>query len=292
MKILALEVASRLLLPFATNTRSPYQFYIDEYQKLRRENPDTAADVFYDRYGADYFYFTTSLSKNNTGIAATLSAYERSQQLSDLIAENPEYGWFLVGDANAGEFSPTIYGNQFEDPIAPGSTIRYRGRKDPYDAIEETEANIGWKEYREGMAILEAERINRGLKTLSAAPDLVATKAQFVEDLSNQYPGWGKAYGEIDIESVNKFLRTASKWVQDPRLSGRQDMQTFKDYLEGRQIVREELAKRQYKSINAQANADLREAWDIFVGDLLDQDITFERIYTRILEKDDLTKGF
>jgi hypothetical protein len=292
MKILALEVATRLVLPFATNTRSPYQFYIDEYQKLRRENPDTAADVFYNRYGADYFYFTTSLSKNNTGISATLSAYERSQQLSDLIAENPEYGWFLVGDANAGEFSPTIYGNQFEDPVAPGSTINYRGRKDPYEAIEETQAGVGWKEYRKGIALLEAERINRGLKTLSAAPDLVAAKAEFVENLSNQYPGWGKAYGDIDIESVNKFLRTASKWVQDPRLAGRQDMKTFSDYLEGRRIVREELAKRQYKSINAQANADLREAWDIFVGDLLDQDVTFERIYTRILEKDDLTKGF
>lgn len=294
MGILALEVASRLVLPFATNTRSPYQFWIDEFQRLRSENPDNARDIFYQRYGDDYFYFTTSLSKNNTGISATISGYERSKQLADLIAEAPEYGWFLVGDANQGEFSPTVYGNQFEDPVAPGSTIRFRGVKDPYEAFEETEAEVGWRQYRKGLALLEAERINRGLKSLSSkgAEDLVAAKQSFIADLSGQYPGWAKAFGEIDIESVNKFLRQASKWVKDPRLSGRQDMQTFNQYLEGRRIIREELASRQFKSINAQANADLREAWDVFVGELLDQDVTFERIYSRVLEKDDLTRGF
>lgn len=294
LKVLALEVASRLVLPFATNTRSPYQFYIDKYQELREQDPDNAADIFYNRYGEDYFYFTTSLSKNNTGIAATLSAYERSQQLSDLIAENPEYGWFLVGDANSGEFSPTVYGNQFEDPVAPGSTIRYRGRKDPYEAFDETQANLGWREYRKGMAILEAERIDRGLKSLTSkgGEDLVLAKAEFINNLVEEYPGWGKAYGEIDIQSVNKFLRQANKWVSDPRLSSRQDMQTFRDYLEGRRYVRELLASRTSKSINAQSNADLRAIWDEFTGGLLDEDITFERIYYRILEKDDLTKGF
>lgn len=294
MKILGLEAASRLLLPFATNTRSPYQFYIDKFQELRSEDPENARDIFYRRYGEDYFYFTTSLSKNNTGIAATVSAYKRSQELADLIAESPEYGWFLVGDANQGEFSSTVYGNQLRDPVAPGSTIKFRGVKDPYEAVEETEAELGWREYRKGLAILEAERIRRGLKSLSSkgGEDLIAAKAQFISDLSEQYGGWAKAYGNIDINSVNRFLSQASKWINDSRISNRQDIQTFKQYLEGRRIMREELARRQYKSIGAQANEDLKEAWDTFVGELLDIDVTFERIYTRILEKDDLTKGF
>jgi hypothetical protein len=294
LRILSLEIVTRLVLPFATNTRSPYQFYIDKYQELRREDPDNAADIFYNRYGEDFFYFTTSLSKNNTGIAATLSAYERSQQLSDLIAESPEYGWFLVGDANAGEFSPTVYGIQQEQPIAPGSTVKFRERKDPYEAFEETQADLGWREYRKGMAILEAERIDRGLKSLSSkgAEDLALAKAEFINNLVDEYPGWGKAYGNIDIQYVNKFLNQASKWVSDSRLSGRNDMQTFRDYLEGRRYVREQLAGRASKSINAQSNADLKAIWDEFTGGLLDEDITFERIYYRVLEKDDLTKGF
>ena len=51
------------------------------------------------------------------------------------------------------------------------------------------------------------------------------------------------------------------------------------------------LAARPSQSIDNPANQDIKVAWDEFIGQLIDRDVTFNRIYTRILEKDDLRKG-
>jgi len=63
------------------------------------------------------------------------------------------------------------------------------------------------------------------------------------------------------------------------------------DYLEGRAYVRDILASRKSKSINSVENQDIKEMWDTFTGGLLDEYISFSRVYNRILENDDLTKG-
>jgi hypothetical protein len=68
-------------------------------------------------------------------------------------------------------------------------------------------------------------------------------------------------------------------------------MQGMADYLEGREYLRQMLAERDSKSIDAVGNADLKEMWDTFTSGLLDEYISFSRVYTRILEKDNLTEG-
>lgn len=291
--ILALEAAARLVLPFATNTRSPYQFYIDEYHKMRQEDPINASENFYNKYGDDYYAFTTSLSKNNTGIAATIEADKRANQLSDLIAKNPDYGWFIVGDANAGEFSPTVYKKQREMAVAPGSTTKFRESQDPYQALKETNAEKGWINYNKGMDIIEAQRIARGLKSLNSkgAEDLKAMKEEFIADLEAENPDWAAIRGKIDTQKVYNFLKFAQETTKDSRLASRNDMKTMAEYLEGRQWIVDALKQRPSQNIDNPANADLRQAWDEFTGDLIDQDITFNRIFTRYLEKDDLRKG-
>jgi hypothetical protein len=70
-------------------------------------------------------------------LLALLQALRLTRLLSsskDLIAKNPDYGWFIVGAANAGEFSPTVYRKQFEEKAAPGSTVSYRTTQDAYEA--------------------------------------------------------------------------------------------------------------------------------------------------------------
>ncbi len=227
--VIGLDVVSRALLPFATQTRSPYQFWIDEYQRMREEDPINAAEKFYEKYGDEYYYFTTSLSKNYTGVAATVEADKRAKQLSDLIATNPEYGWFLVGDANAGEFSPTVYRNQREQAVAPGSTTTFRGAQDPYEAIAETNAERGWILYNKAMDRIEAERINRGLKSLESrgAEDLKQLKTDFIGALSQENPDWASVRGKIDTRKVMNFLTFADKATKDSRLSSRNDIKTM-----------------------------------------------------------------
>jgi hypothetical protein len=290
---IGIEVAARLVLPFASQSRSPYQFYIDAYQTLREQDPATASEKFYDQYGESFFLFTTSLSKNNTKISATIEADKVAKQFKDLIAQNPEYGWFIVGEANAGEFSPTVYRKQFETPVAPGSTVTYRTSQDAYEALKETNVEKGWIKYNKGMDLIEAARIQRGLKSLSSkgAEDLQAAKKAFTTAIEQENPDWAAERGKIDINKVANFLRYANKAIQDPRLAQRPDMKTMAEYLQGRELVRNALAQRQSKSLSNVANADLKEAWDAFTGILIDKDVTFNRIYTRILENDDLTKG-
>lgn len=293
LKILALEAAAKATLPFATNTRSPYQFYIDEWHRMREEDPENASQKFYDTWGEDYFIFSTSLSKNNTGIAATVEAEKRTRQLSDLIAKNPEYGWFIVGDVGQGEFSPSVYQTQRSTPVAPGSTKKFRESQDPYEAIAETQAEKGWITYNKGMDILEAQRIARGLPSLNvkAASDLADMKRQFIEDLSIENPEWASVRRKLDAGKVINFLKIAQELTQDSRTKNRPDIQAVADYLQGREYVRSVLATRSSKSIDAVANQDIKELWDAFTGGLIDEYISFSRIYTRILENDDLTEG-
>lgn len=293
LKTLAMEVATRATLPFATNTRSPYQFYIDEYHKLRQENPETAAEEFYNKYGDEYYVFTTSLSKNNTGIQATVEAEKRSKQLADLIAVQPELGWFIVGDSNIGEFSPSVYANQRERAVAPGSTTKFRERQDPYAAIKETNAEKGWIQYNKGMDFIESQRIARGLKSLQSkgAEDLKAARDEFIAGLSAENPDWAEVRGKIDTNKVNNFLKFATKLVEDDRLKDRPDIQAMRDYLVGREYIRKMLANRKSQSLDNIENADIKEAWDAFTGQLIDEKPAFNRIFTRMLENDDLRKG-
>lgn len=294
VSILKLEAVSRLVLPFATNTKSPYQFYIDEYQRMRQEDAANATDKFWNTYGEDYFIFTTSRSKNNTGVNATLEADKRATELSDLIDKNPEYGWFVVGDANNGEFSSTIYKKQQGQSIAPGSTTKFREKQDPYDAIAATQAEKGWIEYNKGMDLLEAQRISRGLKSLNSkgGEDLAQLKREFIDELSVSNPAWAGVRGKIDTNKVNNFLQFATDMVKDPRVASRPDIKVMKDYLEAREYIRQALAGRDSQVITNSSNADLKELWDEFVGELIDTNITFNKVYTRMLENDDLRKGF
>ena len=292
--ILAMEAASRFILPFATNTKSPYQFYIDEYQKMRQEDSANAAENFWKKYGDDYYIFTTSRSKNNTGVNASIEADKRATQLSDLIAKNPEYGWFVVGDANNGEFSPTVYKKQRELAVAPGSTTKFRESQDPYQAIAETQTSKGWITYNKGIDFLESQRIARGLKSLNSkgAEDLAAAKKQFIAELSAENPSWGAERGKIDTNKVNNFLAFAKEMTLDKRTANRPDIKAVSDYLKGREYIRGLLAQRESQSLDNTANLDLKEKWDAFIGDLIDENVTFSRVYTRILENDDLRKGF
>jgi hypothetical protein len=292
--ILALEAASRFVLPFATNTRSPYQFYIDEYQRMRQEDAENATTNFWNTYGDDYFIFTTSRSKNNTGINATLEAGKRTKELADLIAKQPEYGWFIVGDANTGEFSPTTYRKQRETYVAPGGTTKFRESQDPYKAIASTNVEKGWIAYNKGMDFIEAQRISRGVKSLTSAgaEDLAEMKRNFTAELEQENPDWGSARGKIDINKVNNFLKFAKETVSDPRMKDRPDIKAMDEYFQGREYVRQLLMQRESQTLTSTDNADILELWNEFTSNLIDENISFNRVFTRILENDDLRKGF
>lgn len=290
---LGVNVASRLLLPFATNVQSPYQFYIDEFHRFQAEDPMTANEKFYDAYGDAYFNMTVSTSKNNTGINATQSADTASKKYADLISENPEYGWLIVGADNAGAFSPTVFAGQKSKAVSPGSTVKFRDLRDPFDAFNQTLINKGWIQYRKGSAVIDSMRISMGLTSLNSvgAEFLQQQKQAITDAIAQDNPAWFKSKSTINTAKVTRFLDYAAKIVEDPRLKDRADIQSLKKYLQGRQMIQGILQNRPSKSLDSSGNFDIKQQWFDFVGMLISNDVTFGDIHSRILENDDLSRG-
>jgi hypothetical protein len=292
-RTLAVNVVSRLTLPFATNVQSPFQFYIDEFHRFQEEDPMTANEKFYDAYGDAYFNMSVSTSKNNTGINATQSADAATRKYADIISENPEYGWLIVGAENAGAFSPTVFARQKKAAISPGSTTKARELRDPFDAFNQTLINKGWIQYRKGSALIDAMRISSGLASLnsSGAEYLQQQKQALTEAIAGDNPAWFKSKSTINTAKVNRFLNYAAKIVNDPRLSDRPDIQSLKKYIQGREMIKTILETRSSQSLEDGDNQDIKQQWFNFVGLLINNDVTFGDIHSRILENDDLSRG-
>lgn len=290
---LGVSAVSRFTLPFATNVQSPYQFYIDEFHRFQAEDPMTANEKFYDAYGDAYFNMTVSTSKNNTGINATQSAFAATKKYADLISENPEYGWLLVGDQNAGAFSPTVFAGQKSKAVSPGSSVKFRDQRDPFDAFNQTLINKGWIQYRKGSAIIDSMRISMGLTSLNSvgAEFLQQQKQAITDAIAKDNPAWFKSKSTINTAKVTRFLDYAAKIVEDPRLADRPDIQSLKKYVQGRQMIQNILSTRPSPSLNNSSNFDIKQQWYDFVGLLISNDVAFGDIHSRILENDDLSRG-
>ena len=290
---LGVSAVSRFTLPFATNVQSPYQFYIDEFHRFQAEDPMTANEKFYDAYGDAYFNMTVSTSKNNTGINATQSAFAATKKYADLISENPEYGWLLVGDQNAGAFSPTVFAGQKSQAVSPGSSVKFRDQRDPFDAFNQTLINKGWIQYRKGSALIDSMRISMGLTSLNSvgAEFLQQQKQAITDAIAQDNPAWFKSKSTINTAKVTRFLDYATKIVEDPRLADRPDIQSLKKYIQGRKMIQNILQGRPSSSLNNSSNFDIKQQWYDFVGLLITNDVTFGDIHSRILENDDLSRG-
>jgi hypothetical protein len=290
---LGVGAVSRFTLPFATNVQSPYQFYIDEFHRFQAEDPMTANEKFYDAYGDAYFNMTVSTSKNNTGINATQSAFAATKKYADLISENPEYGWLLVGDQNAGAFSPTVFAGQKSKAVSPGSSVKFRDQRDPFDAFNQTLINKGWIQYRKGSAVIDSMRISMGLTSLNSvgAEFLQQQKQAITDAIAQDNPAWFKSKSTINTAKVTRFLDYATKIVEDPRLADRPDIQSLKKYIQGRKMIQNILQGRPSSSLNNSSNFDIKQQWYDFVGLLITNDVTFGDIHSRILENDDLSRG-
>lgn len=76
--------------------------------------------------------------------------------------------------------------------------------------------------------------------------------------------------------------------MKDPDLRNRGDFRALAEYMQGRQLIMQELQQRDKTIITHPDNADLKQAWDMFVAELIERDLGFEQIYQRVLERDNL----
>lgn len=289
-----LQFATAFASPVSVSPQSPLQFYIDEWHRLQREHGAAADDVFRQEY-PEYYAMAINLTKNNTGINATVPAWEAATEYRHLIKKQEEYGWAVVGGANVGgEFSDGVYEAMFTQDIAPGSNKTWRESQDPAEVLNREQVEQGWADYRAAMIKLDTALEDRGLSSYSQkdAADIKALRDQFITGLKESNPAWAQEYlsgggGDKIAKFVNWVDTEVSKY---PELRNRSDFQTLDSYLADREVMVNWLrTNRKYTSLDHPTNADVKAVWEAHVSQYVRSDVGFEQMYYRVFQNDNLT---
>lgn len=294
------SAGSAFLQPMATKRRDAYQYWRDQYNILRRQDPENADQAFLSRFGEDYFIFAQSMSKNVAGVPATKKAVELSKKYADVLAEYPELGPLIIGPDGNGPFSPEAYAYQLNTPLVPGDSEMQRTRLSAQEALDENQRRQGWAKFSSVMDWLNSQAIQRGLTSLEdqGAEDLLNVKKAVVmlygspelNGEANPYYNarWSEDYFSFDSKKYDRLIPALDRVAkdvlkQDPE---RGDMRSLLQYLQARKVVSQALQQRPFHTLGAQANADLRRWWVRYVGTLTEQNTDFESLHHRYLSRD------
>jgi hypothetical protein len=280
--------------PAAPSFQSPYQPYIDAYRALKEKDPETADEIFLDTYGDEFFPLTQSLSKTMDGIPPTLEGAAARQKYVDLIEKHPDLGGLIIGAEGAGEFSSAVYQSQLAKPVRPGAADKQRQAFSFEEAQAKPNERLGWIEYSKAMDLIDAERMNRGLPNLQVkkARDLADLKRNVIDGLARKYPEWYTTFSVTDRAAWGRKLSGLREIAADDRLAGRSEIAGLRDYLQARDLVVDELARRKEaggaSTISAAKNTDLAGLWTQVTTRLTEDNPAFAAVYYRHLERDPL----
>lgn len=298
------QAFASFLQPFATQRKDPFQFYYDQYNNLRRQNPKTADDQFLKRYGESHFIFASEITKSQ-GIPPTMKAAELMDKYGKVIAKDPELAALVIGPNGDGPFSPEAYQYELNHPLVPGSPEMARSKLTADQAIQENRRRLGWAKYTRKMNELTANLHKAGFASFDdeGADDFKADKkawtSLYAEPLypdgtPNPYynEAWSKDFFTQDARKYERMIPALtsianSSLANDPK---RSDLRKLQEYLGGRQALIADLNERKAAgepyTLDAQDNDDLRYQWATFVDGLIEESPRFGDLYHRYLSND------
>lgn len=278
-------------------TGSPYQFFVDQLGQMRKVDPENYRDNFMAKFGTDYGGFTASLSKS-LGIASTVSADAMADKYADLIAADPDMAQFWVGNIyNGGPFSSSVYQKQLDTSYG---SHKAREKITAEEAIEKSQTERGWYEYRQAKSALDAMLIRNGFKSYSqkGAEQYNDAKRQLSAALGAKYPAWNNAFMVTDKAAVPNRIHSFEAAVQEERLMSdpmRYEMAPLAQYLQGRRQFKQMLAGRGLSKLSysidgkpSGQSADIGLAWEQFKLGLINSNVAFGDLHNRYLNNDDL----
>jgi hypothetical protein len=308
-----MRVAANLIMPFAPRFDTPYKYYLDKTREYRRVYGINADAKFLEDY-PEFFSFTSSLSKNPTGVQSSIAATTNLKKYGKLIGEvvniDPKLVGLIVNDPSGYEFSQSAYDYLYKKRVSADAPDRFLSSQSPAEAQKKTDAEKGWIQYNKFADALDTELASRGLTSIqqTGAEDLAIIKTAFIRKLAVQTDAEGKPmfdkksgeyvrtawyddYLDSDGSKTNRVIAGLSKILSDPIfLENNENSTTWKSvdrYLEFRKIVAKELLTREAKSIEAKSNADLKIIFDGFVNKLKrDDKLGFAYIHDRFLSQD------
>ncbi len=284
--------------PVAVSFSSPYQPYIDEYRRLKREDPQNADRRFLTEHGEDFYALTQSFTKLNDGVPATLPGLKARDKYKTLIEANPELGSLIIGSEGGGEavkFSRAMYDRQLESPVSPGSDTKQRSRYTTQELIDNPEIRLGWEKYTKAMDMIDAARISRGVPSLQAkgAEDLAQARQAILLSIAKDHPAWFEEYSKRDDANNARKIAGMKQIVRNQQLMGRPDIQGLSEYLNVRDAIMGTLTVRKAQGgsgdLWANSNADLSAVFEAIVGSLKEKNLSFSNLYNRWLDRDHLT---
>ncbi|MFC8490726.1 hypothetical protein ACFUJU_07950 [Streptomyces sp. NPDC057235] len=291
--------------PASTQRSDKYAFYRDQYNALRRKDPQKADEEFLARFGESYFIFAQATSKNVVGAEATRKAVELSQKYEEMLAANPELGALIIGPEGAGPFSPEAYTYQLTHPLVPGGSEMQRRKLSAEEAMKENSRREGWAKFIKLQNAVTAQLHGAGFTSFSdpgaeqfkAMRGAIATllgNPMLPDGSENPYynEDWSADFNSFDPGKYDRMIPgltqvANSDMADDPN---RSDLRQLRLYLKARTLVGQELAARKAAggagTLKAQANSDLADRWVRFVDGLREQDTRFGDLHSRYLSRD------
>lgn len=304
----SLKVAAGFLSPFPLSFRNGYDFYIDQMKTIqndwRKKYPETGRDeqnrtadeAFIDKFGQDYYAFTTSKAQSNTGgISPTEGGLRAFEKYKDLIQANPDLGSLIVGAEDDGEFSSAAYTYQRSTQIGGGDYRNQREVLDPRETMKRIQVGQGWDQFRQINTAIQAEIVARGKTSITQRgnEDLKALKELAVEKIVEKFPLWGEAFDTFTKGSADRTVAAIETMVDDPRFANRPGWKSMAQYLAARKALVAELDARDAMGgsavLSAKSNGDLSDLWELIVAKLTEQDLKFADLHSRYLDNDNLT---
>ena len=299
------RILSNLVMPFAAQYDSPLSFYSQQFRKLQDVYGRDAEVLFLEMY-PEMGPALVSSSFNPTGAQASQKAFSNIKRYNNLVSQigqtAPEMIGFLVNDPDGKyDFSEAVYAWQYGNAPVPGSTDKFRERRDPAQLKRDANIKVGWIEFRKNMNLLDSQLQAQGYQSYndSGAEELQALKQLMVTDLSQRNPDWQADYLNVDrgkwiyrMQAMRSMLSNP-KWMSDN--GNRQVVQAMAIYLQARgQVARELQTRKSYgaaSTLAAENNADLDGYWNSVIYQLKTGSPEFEDFFNRFLQNDPVTLG-
>jgi len=311
----SMRTTANLIMPFAPRFDSPYKFYLDKSREYKRVYGIEADAKFLQDY-PEFFSFSASLSSNPTGVQSSVQATNNINKYSGLLGDlakiEPKLVGLVVNDPSGYEFSQAAYNYLYNKRIASDSPQKFLSSQSPAEAQRKNEAEKGWIIYNQFSDAIDNELQKRGLSSVqqNGAEDLKYYKEQIIQKLSIQtdtenkpqidsktgqfvQTAWYNDYLDSDGSKTNRVILGLAKIIGDTNFmdkNGNNKNTTWKSvsvYLDFRKTIATELSKRDVKSIDAKANADLKYYYDAMVNKLKQDDkLGFSYLYDRFLSQD------
>jgi hypothetical protein len=310
-KFFFLRALTSISAPFAIAPE--VDFYAQTFRRYQEEYADYRDPVtgervfgmaeakFLEQY-PDFFEATVSLSKNEGGLEPSLQTVRNLRKHSDLMAYadgkgDPELIGFLADDGdNAYTFSQAAYQWQYRQGATPGGGSTYRQNRTPGELIRESNIKRGWAEFQQLEQAINAYKIQNGItddkddqmKVVKQAKALwIQQKAEDNLDWYSEYVSPDRAKYARRADVLEKALKD-KKWMAQN--GNRPVIKSMALYLEARKQLGEILKQRDAaggsRSMDANANADIAAAFDMFRTNLIAGSPEFEQFINRYFSND------